>query len=272
MRLLEDLGVHPIEALQSDALIVVEGHTDVQRLNALLPLDLGRTETFVAGSGAGVETVVRTLNDGEIPIPHLGIRDRDYLDDAAAAALEEAIPNLFVWRSRSIENEILFPPLIAKTLERAGRATTEDEARRLLHDTAERQRDAVLAELVEARLRRAYEYTKAGSDPLGRMKHHLEEVQRVATEKLAEFDKVSEEVRRELDERWDADYLALVDGKRLLSELVEFTPFGSVRDLLAALTQTAYEHAELLPPGFAELRDRLRQILPGAHGAPAPES
>ena len=67
MRLLEDLGVHPIEALQSDALLVLEGATDVQRLSALLPLELGRTVTFIAGNG--VETVVRMLNDGEIPYP-----------------------------------------------------------------------------------------------------------------------------------------------------------------------------------------------------------
>ena len=262
MRLLEDLGVHPIEALQSDALVVVEGPTDEQRLNALLPLELGRTVTFVAGNGAAVETVVKMLNEGDILVPHLGIRDRDCMSDEEAAALENEIPNLSIWPSRSIENEILSPPLISRTLERAGRPMSEAAVFQRLRELADRQRDTVQADLVDARLRRAHSYTKEGNTPLERQKHHLEEVQRVAGEKIAEFDAITAEVGQELEERWSADFLKLADGKRLLAEFVEFTGFRSARDFLAALTQASHDHPDLLPAGFVQLREKLRAILP----------
>ena len=75
--------------------------------------------------------------------------------------------------------------------------------------------------------------------------------------------RVAEQVDRDLDQRWNAEFLTLADGKRLLGEFVAFTGFRSLRDLLAALTQTAHDHAEVLPPGFVSLRDRLLEILPG---------
>lgn len=262
MRLLEDLGVHPIEAFQSDALVIVEGATDAQRLSALLPLELGRTAVLVAGTAINVEAVVGMLNEGDIPIPHLGIRDRDYLSLDEIEALEAKEANLFIWRSRSIENEILYPPLIAKTLERVGREATEADIRARLREVADGQREAVHSELVEATLRRAHAYEKAGETPLARQRHHLEEVRRVASEKLDAFQEVSERVGRELDEQWQDDFLTLADGKRLFGEFLEFTGFRSVRDFLAALTQTAHDHPDLLPPGFVALRERLEQLLP----------
>ena len=92
LRLLEDLGVHPVEALQSDALIVVEGATDAQRLSGFLPLEFGRTVTLVAGSAVTVEAFVKMLNDGDLPIPHLGIRDRDDLSADEVDELEAESP------------------------------------------------------------------------------------------------------------------------------------------------------------------------------------
>jgi len=49
-----------------------------------------------------------------------------------------------------------------------------------------------------------------------------------------------------------------------LSEFVAFTGFRSLRDLLPALTQTTHDNAELLPPAFVRLRERMRAILPAA--------
>jgi hypothetical protein len=219
---------------------------------------------LVAGTAATVEAFVKMLNKGNIPIPHLGIRDRDYLSADEVDALEDQIPNLFVWRRRSIENEMLHPPLIAMTLERPfhGRSITEEEVRAQLLEIANRQREHVDAELVEANLQRMHEYTKKGSTPLERSKHHLSEVHRVASEKLAVIDEVAETVREELDARWDKDFLELVDGKRLLNEYVEKTPFSSVHDLIAALIQTAHDDPELLPPGFVAVRERMHALFP----------
>ena len=199
----------------------------------------------------------------KFPIPHSGVRDReDYLSDEEVESLANEIPNLFIWASRSIENEILSPPLLARTLERAGRPSSEDEVRQRLRELSDRQRDSVLADLVDARLRHGHSYIKAGTTPLERRKHHLEEVRRVAKAKLDAFDDVHDEVARELDERWDTDFLTLADGKRLLAEFVESTGYRSPRDLLSAMTQTAHDHPELMPPGFVKLRATLREMLP----------
>jgi hypothetical protein len=262
MRVLEDLGVHPIEAFQSDAFVIVEGTTDEPRLSSLLPLEFGRVFTFVAGTGRDVEGVVKMLNIDALPIPHLGIRDRDYLTTEQAEALEAATPNLCIWSRRSVENEILYPPLIAKTLERIGRHHSEEEIVTRLRQLADEQREAVTSELVEASLRSRHAYTRAGDTVLERQKHHLEEVRRVAQAKLEEMDDVVTQVKDELDQRWADEFLSLADGKRLLSEFVEFTGFRNIRDLLSALGQTVHDHPDLLPPAFVRLRERMKAILP----------
>jgi hypothetical protein len=256
-----------MEAFQSDAFVVVERTTDEPRLSALLPLELGRVFAFVAGTGRDVEQVVRMLNSEPLPVPHIGIRDRDYMSDDQAAQLESDIPNLFVWSKRSIENEILFPALIARTLARIGRTVSPDEVIERLRQLANDQRETVRSEFVEARLRQAHSYTKAGETALERQRHHLEDIRRIAEQKLGELDDVAAQVDAELAQRWDADFLRLVDGKRLLAEFVEFTGFRSLRDLLAALTATVQEHPELLPPNFVHLRERLRALLPVAAAA-----
>ena len=87
-------------------------------------------------------------------------------------------------------------------------------------------------------------------------------MQRVASEKLAAIDEVAETVREELDARWDDEFLALANGKRLLAEYVGMTPFRSVHDLIAALVQTAHDNPDLLPPGFGALRERLQALFP----------
>jgi hypothetical protein len=48
----------------------------------------------------------------------------------------------------------------------------------------------------------------------------------------------------------------------MLNEFVQFTGFRGLRDLLAAMAQTANDHPDLLPPAFARLRERLRAVLP----------
>jgi hypothetical protein len=214
MQVLEDLGVHPIEAFQSDALVVVEGTTDAPRLSALLPLEFGRVFTFVAGSASDVESVTKMLNDEASPFPHIGVRDRDLLTDAQVAALETAIPNLFVWSRRSVENELLFPPLITRTLERIGRRTSEADVLTHLRDLADQQHDVVHSELVAARLRERHAFTRSGDTPLERQRHYLEEVRRVADEKLAQLETVAAEVDEDLEERWATDFMVLADGKR----------------------------------------------------------
>ena len=72
LQLLDELGVHPIEVLQSDLLVIVEGTTDIAVLEALLPVELGRATIRAAGSAHQVEEACKALgaHDG---FPFIGI-------------------------------------------------------------------------------------------------------------------------------------------------------------------------------------------------------
>ena len=104
--LLDSLGVHPIEVMQTDLLVVVEGTTDISLLESLLPVLFGRTTIRQAGSASDVEHACRAL--GAHPdLRFLGIRDRDLLTQGELDERVGAIPGLFVWPSRMMENELL---------------------------------------------------------------------------------------------------------------------------------------------------------------------
>src|SRR5205823_3734852 len=160
----------------------------------------------------------KALNEANIPLPHLGIRDRDDLSIEEIEQLEAEVPNLFVWRARSIENVMLSSDLIAATLNRLGRGLTPNDVEGALKALADRQLDEIHAELLEAELRRRHAYSKAGTTPLDRLKHHYDEVRRVADEKLNLFDDTADNVRTTLDQLQVTELLALSDGKRLLRE------------------------------------------------------
>jgi hypothetical protein len=258
MRLLEELGVPAVAALQSDAIVVVEGTTDRERLTAMLPLEFGRVFTLVARSGDAVETVVRMLNETAVGIPHVGVRDRDFMSDTEVAELKAALPNLFIWSGRSIENEILKPNLISATLNRTfGHSTTESEVTDRLRTLAAPEREDVVAQYVHFALRRQHRYTKKEGTPIERRRHYLEEQVRVATAQLETFDDVVSTTRQSIEARWDAEFLSLADGKRLLSEFTETSGFKSRTDFLAALTHTMHTKEDLFPEGLSRLRAML---------------
>lgn len=256
LRLLDELGVHPIEVLQTDALIIVEGNSDANRISALFPLESGRATVHVAGSAAAVEATCRTLAE-QSPLPFLGVRDRDLLSDEEVARLERNLPNLFVWPSRSFENELLHTPLLVRTLRRAGRDVSESEVRERVRVIADGHRAEVLAALVDAELRRRHAYERRGGDPLDRLRHQLIEVQRVAQEKAYELDSVAAAINAHLEERWSRDHPRLLDGKRALAEFKKETPFHSDTDLVNALLLTAREEPEVAPLSVKGLRIRL---------------
>jgi lambda repressor-like predicted transcriptional regulator len=169
-------------------------------------------------------------------------------------------PDLVIWPSRTLENELLDPDLLAKTLERAGETVTADRCRDTLKAIADGHRSEILADLIEAALRRRHATRPTGSTRIARLKSFIAEQRRVAGAKLAEFDEVASAVEDDLTSRWDRDWAVLMDGKRALGEFVRETPFRSVATLIGAETATLRDHPELMPSGLATLRERIRQL------------
>lgn len=262
---LEELGIHPIEVLQSQFIVVVEGKTDEQRISALLPLELSPAVVTVAGSAGSVEHTCRNLASAP-SLRFIAIRDRDLLSEAEVSRRLAQHPQLFIWPRRSLESELLEPRLLAKTFSRAGQVTTEDTIASSLKSLADRQRPEILAELLEQELKARYEIAPAGDSRVDRLRAYYTETVRVSSQKLAEFDSVLAHVETALDGRWEADHLKLIDGKRALSEYVSLSPFHSLPDLLNAIAATIRAEPDFLPQGFVSLRTRLRALALESRG------
>jgi hypothetical protein len=261
LALLDDLGVNPVDLLQSDSLLVVEGQTDERYLLLLLPVLLGRTVIYKAGNAESVEAVCRALNSGESVLPWICVRDRDLLTDEEMTHRMASLPGLFIWEGRSIEAEFLHPPLIAKCLEAAGRPKSIEEIESLLKGLAQDQRQTILAQLIEAELKATHS-TDVGrdADPVAQLRSHLEATRDTAQAKLNDLGTVAARKAAELDERWERDSQVLADAKQMLGKLVSHTPFRSLSDLVNALAHTARDNPDLTPPGIALLAQNLEEI------------
>jgi hypothetical protein len=259
LEVLEDLGIHPIELLQNEFIVAVEGTTDQQRLSALLPLELAAAVVTIGGNAEGVESVARNLaSTGTIPF--LAVRDRDLLDDEQKARRENETPGLFIWPGRALENELLYPDLVVQALGRAGQEESVSSIRERLEELAQRQRSEIVADLAEQALDDRFQLNPSGGDRLSRLRSYIAEQGRASREKEQAFDSVREEVESRLDREWPDRWPQLMDGKRALGELVQFTPFQSSSGLVGVLLATGRDHPELLSPGMQRLRAALREL------------
>lgn len=254
--LLLDLGIDPAEALQADLLLVVEGDSDRQWLQRLLPIETGRAQFVIAGNAEGVLATSRALADG-YGGHWLAIRDRDLLSSDHLERLTERDPHVFVWPQRMVENELLHPPLIASTFGSVGRATSVEEARQLIKGLFDRQRPQIEAGLVEQRLRAEHTIDAGAGQSVDQIRTYLAAVREVADRKLERIDAVTAEIAAELDAA-DFDQRAeLLDGKRALRELVAESPFGRYADLVDALVFQARQRVDARPLGVEMLRQRI---------------
>jgi hypothetical protein len=257
-RLLSELGVHPVDVLQSDSLVVVEGEADSTWLSAVLALPLSRSTIYVAGNALAVEATARTLQSGKALLPWIAIRDRDLLSDDEVKDRTERIPGLFVWPSRTIENELLHPPLVETVLARAGRALEVDAISAALKAIAANQRELIVADLVEAELRLRNPYQpEQRSGLLERRRSFLEAQSASVASKLSEFDQVTAVIEERVRDVWDDEWFKFMDGKRALGEFLTTTPFRTVADYISAATHALKELPAVMPPGLAALRARL---------------
>lgn len=270
LALLEDLGIDPAEALQADILLLVEGESDRQLLSRLLPVESGRAQYVIARNATGVMNTSQALSHG-YPGAWLAICDRDLLSDDARQALIDRDSHLVVWPQRTIENELLHPPLLARTFTHAGRPTTVAQAESMLDDLFSRQRLMVEAGLVEEILRAEHSTDVQRGQSIEQLASYLEAVREMATAKLARLETAHAEVSAAL-EHADATFRRRVlDGKRAVGELVPMSPFANRTSLVDALVLQVQHAPDVVPPGLDEFRRRIVREAVASGTVPAPD-
>jgi predicted ATPase len=261
LELLDELGMHPIDLLQSEFVLILEGPADKRYVSTLLPVIVGRAATYLAGSGDDVVRTCKVFGGADQILPWVGVRDRDLLPDDEVERLESGAPGLFVWPSRMLENELLHPPLLEATLSRAGREVSADRIEEQIRGIAEADKDRLVAELVEQELKKRHDLKPPKADaPLDKLRNHLDGVRASADRQLSELEAVAREVRSELEERWPREWMKLMHGKRVLGEFLSTTPMRSVGDLVAAMAQAIADEPSLMPKGLAALKGRIEEL------------
>ena len=219
------------------------------------------------GSGAGRERV-SCAKGGTRPV--LGVRDRDLLNDTEVDEICRGIPNLFVWPGRCLENDLLHPPLLVSAVRSTAAEINEATVREQLRLLAEQHRDEMVAHLADRRLRDEMPdepRPRARTPSVGcrsraqmtsrvRLQVRLQDRRDAAQRRVDAYARVHQEVSSEIADRFEAEHLALLDGKRALRQLgADLNPFRTADQLEALLVKHIQEG--LVPPGFAALFQRL---------------
>lgn len=261
--LLSDLGMHPIDLLQNDIGVVVEGPTDVERLQLLFPVELGRALMYQAGSADAVERVCNTLSNTGWILPWVCIRDRDLKTEDEVQILQSRYPELFVWQRRSLENHFLDPELISLTLRRVGMAISPTDLWTRLVEISESEREQVVSIMTLDELNRNHSTQKATKtgDIETDLRSQLEASKSGLEQKLLDLPGVYRRVQTQLDNRWEEDWPILVQGKHILGVFAKETPFKDRDSLVRALAATCGEHPTAMPSAFKDLHQRLQGLL-----------
>lgn len=259
--LLDQLGMHPVDILQSDFLLVLEGPTDERYLSTLLPIIVGRAAIYLAGSGDDVVRACQVLGGSEQILPWIGVRDRDLLTDGEVNALESEAPGLYVWPMRMLENELLSPPLLEATLARAGRQLSADRIEAQLRELADADFEQLVADLAEQGLKRQHDIKPEKTDnPVDNLRNYLGALRESAHAQLSDVEAAVEAARSDLHSRWPNEWPTLMHGKRVLGQFLSTTPFRSIGDLIAAMAQAVADEPDLLASGLAALKGRIEEI------------
>ena len=264
--------------MPKSVLLVVEGTGDASRIERVLPSSLRpEVELVHAGNVSGVIAVCRTLARGTRPF--LAVRDRDLLTDAEVKDLQESDPDLFIWPKRCLESEFLDPSFLADAIRSTGMAIEESQIRERLRVVADQQREQIIADLVKERLRSIGDQP---ADPRGRIPPNvdprdqmtpavrlqvmLRDRRDAAETRLSLFEATWHEISQDVDTRFDAEHLTLLDGKRALGQLgPQVHPFRNT-DLLEQCLLKRIDDGSV-PPGFASLFGRLTRLV-GPASAP----
>jgi hypothetical protein len=242
--------------------VIAEGVDDVRRLARLLA-DLGGSAVILDGHGArGVQQTCRALASG-FDQPHLGVCDRDVMSDEEVENLRRRVPGLFVLPSRCLENELLHPPLLSRALDMTGHQVSEAEVRTVLREIADGQYEEVHARIVDHVVRQLHRESlgrQEGETPIGRVRRRLEASRESAQNRALAVERVALRVESELRRRWDAEHLALMDGKVAFALVAHRLAPGlrGGRGLESAVLRHAIDTP---PPGIAALRSEIAALL-----------
>lgn len=261
--LLEELGLSPVDLMQYDALVFVEGQTDL-RLRNLFPDQLGRASIYPAGGVKNLENVCRTLGDEGIPFPWICIRDRDFLSEDRVQNLIRELTHMFIWPGRTLENEFLNPQWISATLAGVGYTASDESVETTLREIADNEFEEVLARLIEYELNDSnHERGRKTGDPISDLKSRLQRSRVRLDQQCTEFADIEERLRSELHARWESDWSSLVQAKTVLRTFVNQsnTPFYKIEGLVSAMAAAWLDNPELGSPGVQELKQRLECLL-----------
>lgn len=246
---------------QKRLVLVVEGVDDVRRLQRLLALSA--PHLILDGHGSrGVQNTCRALGSG-FDQPHLGVCDRDVMSDEEVDELRRSVPGLFVLPSRCLENELLHPPLLARALDMTGQGVSEPGIRRVLREIADAQYEEVHGRMVDHILRRRHRESlqrQEGETRIGLVRRRYEASRDSAQARVLAVSEVSSRVENDLRRRWDAEHLALINGKvafALAAQRLAPLLRGS-RGLESVVLRHAIDSP---PPGIAALRSEIAALL-----------
>ncbi len=254
-------------------LVVVEGPHDVSCIERVLaPRLLAEVEFAAAGNVGAVMHVSRALAGGARPF--VAVRDRDLLTSDQVDALCRQMPNLFVWPGRCLENELLHPPLLASAVRSTAAELDEATVRELMRSLAEEQREEMVADLVERRLREEIVDEPGGPirrrlpdaadpreelTPSVQLEVRLRDRAEGARRRVDTHARVTQLVRNELAARFEHEHMALINGKRALRQLRAIHPLRTA-DQLEALLLKHISEGIVVPPGFARLFGRISDL------------
>jgi len=254
VELYRSAGFRASALTQSDLLIIVEGEGDVALLELLFP-DLARAAIHSAGSRARVFREVEQLSPYELPV--LGVVDGDVYAVHQQSLTSDRV---VVWPTADIEGLMLSSDEVLQAMIDLGLLTAEfptvESARALLDTLLQNERDNVIAELAQLRLRTQAEMewpTPRGNEPIERLRGAIEDMTMPT----------GDDVDRAIEGAWtvwnqhNADLWRLVRGKRVLPTFTSrASEMRSGRALLESVART-----QPSVQGLAEFEAKLMAAL-----------
>jgi len=233
---LELIGASTGIQLISQKIVFVEGKTDKEILQSLYE-EFGDVVSFVETKGLrplmGLSSAITDLLDQVTKYETFYmIRDKDLLSDAEAEAIRKKYAGkVFIWNVRSIENYLLEPKILMKVLNQLGVKPfdKEEPILKAFRAIADDLRIEMLANMIEYEVHRRLTEIEFGL-PSVNTEEDLEkkvlEIGEVKKNKLiAQFSdsmlkKLFQENKMAIESIWDANYLQLCDGKKMLQEFI----------------------------------------------------
>lgn len=275
---LELIGASTGIQLISQKIIFLEGSTDKEILQNLYE-EFGDVVSFVITKGLrplmGLSPVLTDLLDQVTKYETFYmIRDRDLLSDAEAEVIRNKYAGrVFIWKARSIENYLLVPEVLTEVLNQLRIRPFDNEeavlkALRIIADDLKRE---LLADMVKYEINRRLSEADFGfpsADTEEDLERTVLQVGETKRNKLIEqlgddaLRKIFQEKKNAIDSIWDANYLHVCNGKRMLQEFINrhIKPHGRNIDI-ASLESLIVNQMKLTKRIPEDIQEVMKKIL-----------